>query len=274
MSIKPRKWSQIFSRPAHLEFEHWDVLRVDVDSRRVRLAADAAKLSEPSLAQAHAFELAATDLFVEKAQTHLTLRAHKYTWSGLFLAAVALIIVAIALWIVSNVTFPRSPGWPEVVLFVLKSAGIAGFAGAGLYFTASLSRAFFHEATTLYNRRHALRFGRMFVYLRFGMTKDERERLLGIVRDASLREIGDDKEHTMPVDQLSALLGQAFRSVTAEELERAFGWNLETYTGFRDLKPEQMSTNIYAKTVDVMGKLIESLAKVKQGEGGPGGAKS
>ena len=52
-----------------------------------------------------------------------------------------------------------------LTLYILKSTAAAACVFGGIYFLAMLSRAFFHEATTLFNRRHSLRFGRLCVYL-------------------------------------------------------------------------------------------------------------
>lgn len=39
---------------------------------------------------------------------------------------------------------------------------------AGLYMSASFARSFVHEATVLFNRRHALRYGRLCIWLEDG----------------------------------------------------------------------------------------------------------
>jgi hypothetical protein len=51
-------------------------------------------------------------------------------------------------------------------------------------------------------------------------------------------------------------------------LEKAFGLHLETHTVFRDIQPERMSAHVYTRTLETMGKLVESLAKMKS-EGRP-----
>ena len=126
--------------------------------------------------------MAAADLFVEKAQVHLTQRADLYSLAGAMFAIMSLAIIAFMIFLAAFYadigTYFTQDSWKLVILIILKAAALAGFAGAAIYFCASLSRAFFHEATTLYNRRHALRFGRMFVYLKFGVSKTDRENVV------------------------------------------------------------------------------------------------
>lgn len=266
-------------------FRFWTDLDSDLAQRFTRLKDDSRKLGE-ELDRANAFQLAAADLFVEKAQVHLTQRADHYTVAGGMFAFMALAIIAFMIYVTGFVIdvskYLTGDSWKLLILLVLKAAAVAGFAGAAIYFCASLSRAFFHEATTLYNRRHALRFGRMFVYLKFGASKTEREEVIKVLGDfahfspappaapagpavqtpqgGTTGQTGDAKPSSAFYESLLAFLA---RDISAEELEKAFGWNLETHTGFRDMKPEQMSTNIYSRTIDVMGKVVESLAKMK-----------
>lgn len=62
----------------------------------------------------------------------------------------------------------------DLVLPVLGKLAISAVFLSGIYFSASLARAFFHEATVLFNRRHSIRFGRVHVYLKDGdMRHDE-----------------------------------------------------------------------------------------------------
>ena len=118
----------------------------------------------------------------------------------------------------------------------------------------------------------------MFVYLKFGVSKTDRENVVKVLRDfarlnpaphpdpgaAPTTAATPEPLHSSPPPAFpESLLAYLDRDIRADELEKAFGWNLETYTGFRDLKPEQMSTNIYSRTIDVMGKIVESLAKMK-----------
>jgi hypothetical protein len=53
-------------------------------------------------------------------------------------------------------------------LLVLKATTAGAIFGAAVYFAIALSRALLHEGTVLYSRRHALRFGRLYVYLTKG----------------------------------------------------------------------------------------------------------
>jgi hypothetical protein len=265
-------------------FGYWSDLDDELGQRFTRLERDTKKLGN-ELGRANAFQLAAADLFVEKAQVHLTQRADRYNVAGGVFAITSLAIIGFMIYLAAfyaDITkHLTEDSWKLVILIVLKAAALAGFAAAAIYFCASLSRAFFHEATTLYNRRHALRFGRMFVYLRFGASKADQAEVTKILRDLSEPKAAAQTTAAPPTPTTGAapelpasaitpafvqsLLAFLDRDVRADDLEKAFGWNLETYTGFRDIKPEQMSTNIYSRTIDMMGKVVESLAKMKTG---------
>jgi hypothetical protein len=110
--------------------------------------------------------LAATDVFVEKAQGILTSRSRKLFASG---AACALLATSVLLaGAVALYKAPQPAGNIEAAaatLVILRNAAIGAFIAGGAGFLIYLSRALFHESTVLLNRRHALRFGRLYVYL-------------------------------------------------------------------------------------------------------------
>jgi hypothetical protein len=276
MPIYPRFLSNLFE-PSNVNFVHWKPLDDDIDQRVSRLKTNSEALRGLGLDRANSFQLAATDLFVEKAQTHLTLRAYKYSFAGIVFALTCLVILGVIVYEAAKVDIAAySTSWMLVILFALRSAGIAGFAGAAVYFCASLSRAFFHEATTLYNRRHALRFGRLFIYLKYGLSIKEYNDLFHLLKTNAVDQppgpsaaliLRDDNGPTdrdqSPVALRDYVLSYLLKDVSADELEKAFGWSLETHTGFRDMKPEKMSSNIYNRTLEVVGKLAESVARIK-----------
>src|SRR3954452_11824573 len=123
----------------------------------------------------------------------------------------------------------------------------------------------------------------MFIYLKYGESRTERTVLLRTIRtyrqfimdtppqeprSDTQSDVGSDQITDKTIDRARAahehLLSYIIhRDVDAEELEKAFGWNLETYTGFRDMRPEQMSANIYSRTLELMAKVIETIGKMK-----------
>ena len=126
-----------------------------------------------------AFLLASTDLFVEKAQIALTRRAHYLFLSG---AATTLVIVGIlaktAIFIAQRIAEPMDPAiynsTRALGFRVFQSTALTAVSLIGIKFLLSLARSFFHEGQRLFELRHALRFGRLFVYLRHGTINDNR----------------------------------------------------------------------------------------------------
>lgn len=272
---KIRKFFSWFSKlffGGHV-FLFWDELKDDLDKRSETFKAACEQMQK--LGRANDFQLAATDLFVEKAQIHLTIRARLYTTAGIALGLLCFLVIFFSIWLVWNihipefikelkdkVGFPEGIFWQVVVLSTLRAAGIAGFAGAAVYFSASLSRAFFHEATALYNRRHSLRFGRMFIYLKYGETLVERSTIRNLFDLENSSKAGDKNKSIASV-QSEALAYLLHRDVRVKDLEQAFGWNLQVNSAFKDIKPETMSASIYSRTLDTLGRLIDRLAKFK-----------
>ncbi len=170
-------------------------------------------------------ELAAIDLFVEKAQLMLTRRGDRHRWLGqltsVLVFEILLLAVIALLWLVQHAS--STPTWQEVVLRVASAASIAGVLLGAAFFMGSLSRAHLHEATTLYNRRHMLRSGRLFLYLKFSGAEGQ-----------SLERVR--------------------RSLKVEDLERAFGGIHETSTAFKDIKTEVLTSTW-------LGQLIQAVAR-------------
>lgn len=99
---------------------------------------------------------------------------------------------------------------------LLRALSFGGFVLAAVYFLASLSRAFFHESTVLYNRRHALRFGRLAVYLEDGSPdRDILERIFRWneefssafkdIKPEAMRDVGIGKLASLPPETLKAV---------------------------------------------------------------------
>lgn len=130
-------------------------------------AADALQLLEYD--EPTAKRLAAADLFVEKAQAALTQRSRKLYWSGaaITIAAVVLLGGAIA-FAFSRLITPHdattSLSTQDLILAVFQALAFSAFIFVAVKYLIALSRSFFHEATHLLERRHALRFGRLWLY--------------------------------------------------------------------------------------------------------------
>ncbi|QNT69363.1 hypothetical protein HQ394_08580 [Defluviicoccus vanus] len=128
--------------------------------------------------------LASVDVFVDKAQSLLTSRAKLLFAIGIVCAlpAVALLLyVSYRLYHtpLSSITENTNPldGY-ILTIIALKSTTTSAFAAGAVYVLVSMAKAFLHEATVLFNRRHALRFGRLYLYIKKGdVSLDEIQRV-------------------------------------------------------------------------------------------------
>ena len=177
-------------------------------------------------------ELSFVDVFVEYAQDRLTLKANVFYAFGVALAIAVALILGYAYQHVSGsdvmllfaqLEVSRRSLDPLVLFFVfMRNVGLAALVGGGAYFLGSLSTACLHEATILLNRRHALRQGRLYMYLKL---------------------IGAPGGSPEPAEAL-----------TVDELEQAFGWNLQSSTAFRSIKLDPLTASIYAKAIEAVTK--------------------
>jgi hypothetical protein len=119
------------------------------------------------------FRLAAVDLFVEKAQSVLSARARRMSRAGFiasFTAVLSLALLAGYIAIHANAQ-PRDGKdllLNELILRIVTAISLGAVVLVAVKYLISLARSFFHESVTLLSRRHALRFGRMYVYLHDG----------------------------------------------------------------------------------------------------------
>lgn len=172
------------------------------------------------------FRLAATDVFVEKAQYHLTKRGVvNYSIAAFCLLLTIVIAILFLLW-VSGI-FPHDaqffnyldiPTGP-LILLILQKLAITSVFLAGIYLTASFGRAFLHEGTILFSRRHSLRFGRLYVYLCDG-------------------------------------------KISSDDLFKAFGWNIVQTTAFSKVRPEFVTKGIVSQLGDALEKTAKSAAEL------------
>jgi hypothetical protein len=260
-------------------FAYWPELETERRKRLSHLNDDGRRLKE-DFSLSNSQQIAAADLFVEKAEIELTIRARIYAFAGTLLAISCFLVLAymvaqiMTFDIADFITDVGGLTWQVVVLTAFKAAGLAGFAGAAVYFAASSSRAFFHESAALLNRRHALRFGRMYVYLKYGETSADRKLVTKLIRDfaklSSVRADGEAARANASASIDSSLVAHLIhRDVRADELQRAFGWNVQVQTAFRDMKAESMSANVYSRTLEELTEIIESVTRKTKGADDP-----
>ena len=150
----------------------WKKVEVDLSDRHKVLHKAYEDLSKEKFDEV--FLLATVDVFVEKAQRLLTLRARWLIFAGVITASLGLALLCYMAYVIHTATLTSlfagyNPDNTNILMvLVLKSSTVAAFMVGAIILLAQLSKAFLHEATVLYNRRHALRFGRLFVYLKKG----------------------------------------------------------------------------------------------------------
>jgi hypothetical protein len=212
--------------PAVGENAKWRKIASEVMGRKQLLLAAARDLQKNNVP--HALELAATDIFVEKAQRFLTSRGRWLYGCGTATAAIAIGVLTYAAFYLWNKPMAEilpgvrpadwvSPGY--IAILALKSTTAGAFLGGSAYFLASLSKALLHEGTVLFSRRHSLRFGRLFVYLKA-------------------------------------------KEMSREDLEKVFNWNAEFTTAFRDIQTESVAKTPASRLADVPAEVAKTAGSV------------
>lgn len=163
------------------------------------------------------FRLAAVDLFVEKAQSVLAARARRMSRAGIAtsLTAVAA-LAALSVYIIFHANVQPSQGEAidlnELILRVVTAISLGAVVLVAVKYLISLARSFFHESVTLLSRRHALRFGRMYVYLHNGDINLKQLRQAfdwNIGGDSSFLDIRADEIGKTPWSILAKSMGDA-----------------------------------------------------------------
>lgn len=152
-----------------------------------------------------AYNLAVTDLFVEKALAYLNRKAKTYNRQGFLLFTLALIAITIATCFAFYSLQPHTPPAPTLSTESfpgerLTTSFIKSFTFYGLIITIAvyacrLGKSLFDQAERIKDKRHALRQGRLFVHLNGG-------------------------------------------KLTIEELDKAFNWNTSPENAFFHFNPE------------------------------------
>ena len=112
--------------------------------------------------------LAATDIYVKNAQDHLTTRARWLIGSGIALSLLTITLLVLLAYHISVLTVPEKLEALPFTLLLIKAISFTGVGLAAAYFLGALARAFLHEGIAAFQRRHALRFGQLYVYVRRG----------------------------------------------------------------------------------------------------------
>ncbi|WP_395310833.1 hypothetical protein V4U86_08585 [Mycobacterium sp. AMU20-3851] len=172
----------------------------------------------PKLADDALFQLAAVDLFVEKAQAVLTARARRMSRAGVLASLTAVTALAVlAVYIVQHASVvPEGADLTrnELILRIVSAISLGAVVLVAVKYLIALARSFFHESVTLLSRRHALRFGRMYVYLNHG-------------------------------------------AMDVKELRKAFDWNRGGESSFLDIKPEEIGKTPWSTLSKSVGDAVE-----------------
>jgi hypothetical protein len=113
------------------------------------------------------FRLASVDLFVEKAQAVLTARARRMSRAGTLVSLAAIAALGGLSWYIAYHAgkVPKDLSRNELILRIVSAISLGAIVIVAVRYMVALARSFFHESVTLLSRRHALRFGRMYLYL-------------------------------------------------------------------------------------------------------------
>ncbi len=223
-----RKWLTDITNPdtGPRRTERWKKLGWEVFERKALLLAAAKDLEENNIK--NAMKLAATDIFVEKAQGFLTSRGSWLYAIGALTSTITIAFLAGVAWhlytadplkLLQTTTSSADVSRSYLVVLILKSTSAGGLVVGIAYFLVSLSRALLHEATVLYSRRHSLRFGRLFVYL-------------------------------------------MSESMTREDLELVFNWNAEFSTAFKDIRADQVTKSPLTKMLETPVDTIKAFTEL------------
>jgi hypothetical protein len=212
--------------PAVLKGE-WKQIDDEIQNRHTLLLNADKRLRDLVTNDQARLNLAATDVFVEKAQHRLTTRATKFMWAGAVTGGLAVaVLLATAGYVISHSAAEMLGGGGKhdvylLITAIIRALSIGGFVGGAVYFLGGLSTALLHESVVLLNRRHALRFGRLSVYLQGG-------------------------------------------KVDAKMLHDLFHWNDEFSTAFKNIKAEEMRKGGLGGYVEPPSKTFEGAAKLAE----------
>ncbi len=185
------------SEAKHVQIEHDIVLEI-IKNRANLIKTGIAELGEAmgldrndQAQRAYLTKLVSTDLFVEKAQRFLTDRSNELFRLGIGSLIAAVAVLLIAAYVAYNFLHDSPPDPGHLTGYVLalrffQAAAFTTFVLSSVYVLQNFAKSFYHEGTKLRERRHALRFGRLYMYLD-GATIDikEYERIFDWNRDTT-----------------------------------------------------------------------------------------
>lgn len=208
--------------------EFWKEIGREVYSRKTLLLASIEALHEADKNNLHFIYpevLAATDVFVEKAQRLLSERGMLLVVIGCATSSIALFLLLYAAYAVYNSTIGEIlpsltyHGYDEKIILtiaIFKASSAGAFLGAAVYFLSHLSFVLFHEGLNHFNKRHALRFGRLYVYAKRG-------------------------------------------DISFEEMVQAFKWHDEFTTAFRGFKADHMTNSPFSQLTRLPPELMKEI---------------
>ncbi|GFK95196.1 hypothetical protein NNJEOMEG_03054 [Fundidesulfovibrio magnetotacticus] len=145
------------------------------------------------------YNLAVTDLFVEKALAYLSRKSDTYKMIGYVAASAGVLLMTVAIYyahqfvfsdvsqanvsvdithnIYGEVSYTKSIHWSVLVSGFIKTFTLFGLLVTMSVFSYRMAKALWDQAERIKDRRHALRQGRLFVHLNGGkLTIEEMER--------------------------------------------------------------------------------------------------
>jgi hypothetical protein len=209
----------------------WKKIGREVYLRKTLLLAATEELKLRGIEDKAALRLAATDVFVEKAQQPLLWRGSFLIVGGGIAGLLAVAISIVAAYLILSLPLDDILGNRELnghllTLLVVKAstAGVLLITAVGFLIYAA--KASLHEGVSAFNRRHALRFGRVYVYLKDG-------------------------------------------NVDFKELEEAFWWNKPLNTGFKTIRHRVARTPVEKVVNAVRDGMRDFANAIRPGSVGP-----
>ncbi|HLP60900.1 MAG TPA: hypothetical protein VK186_18810 [Candidatus Deferrimicrobium sp.] len=204
----------------------WKDIGKEVYSRKTLIIAAMEDLKKKNIE--NPLMLAATDVFVEKAQRLLTKRARSLLIYGVFTATLAFGVILFSLCFLKKLDpfeFVKANEVNGYILTILlmKATSISALILGAIYLLVAIARALFHEGLALFSKRHALRFGRLYIYLNAG-------------------------------------------KINFKDLEEAFKWNEDFSTAFKDIKADSITRTVFHRAFDTIPQIINAAANALKKE--------
>ena len=224
--------------------KEWDPVWDQLQKRREIIG----NLTDGKFEVTTTLELSAIDLFVEKAQHKIGHRAFVFFIIGVgFACAVAAVVTGLISYVLLTSSGSTSEEIAHIehlhhpilifIVYTTSKLTIAGITLGLAFYLAGQSRSYIHESLTAYARRHAVRMGRLYLYLKFGGMKDK------------------------------DLIAQK-KSLTVDSFISAFGGHKESTTAFKEIRSEeQFATNWFSTLVNGLSRFGLTLETNKPKKG-------